>query len=48
MIQYLNVFLRYLPVHLCDGVFLGSWLRYDYGQYTGAPPQVRCSINAGW
>lgn len=34
MIQYLNVFLRYLPVHLCDGVFLGSWLRYDYGQYT--------------
>ncbi len=34
MIQYLNVFYDIYP-YLCGTVFLiGSWLRYDYGQYT--------------
>ena len=49
MIQYLNVFFYDIYPYICATVFfLGSWLRYDYGQYTCAPPQVKCSINAGW
>jgi nitrate reductase gamma subunit len=35
MIQYLNVFFYDIYPYLCGTVFLvGSWLRYDYGQYT--------------
>lgn len=35
MIQYLNVFFYDIYPYLCGAVFLlGSWLRYDYGQYT--------------
>lgn len=35
--------------YLCGTVFiLGSWLRYDYGQYTGAPPPAKCWTNAAW
>ncbi len=35
MIQYLNVFFYDIFPYLCGTVFLvGSWLRYDYGQYT--------------
>lgn len=34
MIQYLNVFFM-ISTRTCGTVFiLGSWLRYDYGQYT--------------
>lgn len=33
--QYLNVFFYDIYPYLCGTVFLvGSWLRYDYGQYT--------------
>lgn len=40
MIQYLNLFFYDIYPYLCGTVFLvGSWLRYDYGQYTGAPHQ---------
>ncbi|MCS5904050.1 respiratory nitrate reductase subunit gamma [Klebsiella pneumoniae subsp. pneumoniae] len=49
MIQYLNVFFYDIYPYLCGTVFLvGSWLRYDYGQYTGAPHPARCWISAGW
>ena len=35
MIQYLNVFFYDIYPYICATVFfLGSWLRYDYGQYT--------------
>ncbi|AGB84255.1 Respiratory nitrate reductase 2 gamma chain [Serratia rubidaea] len=35
MIQFLNVFFYDIYPYLCGTVFLlGSWLRYDYGQYT--------------
>lgn len=35
MIHYLNVFFYDIYPYLCGTVFLlGSWLRYDYGQYT--------------
>ena len=35
MIQFLNVFFYDIYPYLCGMVFiLGSWLRYDYGQYT--------------
>ena len=35
MIQYLNVFFTISTPIWCGTVFLiGSWLRYDYGQYT--------------
>ncbi len=35
MIQYLNVFFYDIYPYLCGTVFpVGSWLRYDYGQYT--------------
>lgn len=35
MTQYLNVFFYDIYPYLCGTVFLlGSWLRYDYGQYT--------------
>ncbi|HHU7357454.1 TPA: respiratory nitrate reductase subunit gamma, partial [Escherichia coli] len=35
MIQYLNVFFYDIYPYLCGTVFiLGSWLRYDHGQYT--------------
>lgn len=35
MIQYLNVFFYDIYLYICATVFfLGSWLRYDYGQYT--------------
>lgn len=35
MIQYLNVFSYDIYPYICATVFfLGSWLRYDYGQYT--------------
>ncbi|STT42551.1 respiratory nitrate reductase subunit gamma [Klebsiella pneumoniae] len=35
MIQYLNLFFYDIYPYLCGTVFLvGSWLRYDYGQYT--------------
>ncbi len=34
MIQYLNVFFT-ISTPICAGpCFIGSWLRYDYGQYT--------------
>lgn len=49
MIQYLNVFFYDIYPYICATVFfLGSWLRYDTGSTPGAPPQVKCSINAGW
>ena len=35
MMQYLNVFFYDIYPYLCGTVFLlGSWVRYDYGQYT--------------
>ncbi|MBV4411350.1 respiratory nitrate reductase subunit gamma [Enterobacteriaceae bacterium YMB-R22] len=35
MMHYLNVFFYDIYPYLCGTVFLlGSWLRYDYGQYT--------------
>ncbi|VEB59424.1 respiratory nitrate reductase 2 subunit gamma [Salmonella enterica subsp. enterica] len=35
MIQYLNVFFYDIYPYICATIFfLGSWLRYDYGQYT--------------
>lgn len=35
LIQYLNVFFYDIYPYICATVFfLGSWLRYDYGQYT--------------
>ena len=35
MIHYLNVFFYDIYPYICATVFfLGSWLRYDYGQYT--------------
>lgn len=49
MIQYLNVFFYDIYPYLCGTVFiLGSWLRYDYGQYTGEPLPARCWTNAAW
>ncbi|HCC10452.1 MAG TPA: respiratory nitrate reductase subunit gamma, partial [Atlantibacter hermannii] len=35
MINYLNFFFYDIYPYLCGTVFIiGSWLRYDYGQYT--------------
>lgn len=35
--------------YICATVFfLGSWLRYDYGQYTGARRPARCWTSVGW
>ena len=35
MMSWLNTFLFDLYPYLCGTVFLaGSWLRYDYGQYS--------------
>lgn len=35
MTQYLNVFFYDIYPYICGSVFLiGSWLRYDYGQYS--------------
>lgn len=35
MTHYLNVFFYDIYPYICATVFfLGSWLRYDYGQYT--------------
>jgi nitrate reductase gamma subunit len=61
MIQYLNVFFYDIYPYLCGTVFLvGSWLRYDYGQYTwrasssqmldkrGMVLWSNCSISAFW
>lgn len=58
MIQYLNVFFYDIYPYICATVFfLGSWLRYDYGQYTWRASSsqmldkrgmVICSISAFW
>ncbi len=35
MMHFLNVFFFDIYPYLCGTVFLlGSWLRYDYGQYS--------------
>ncbi len=48
MTHYLNVFFYDIYPYICATVFfLGSWLRYDYGQYTGGRHQARCSASAG-
>lgn len=46
MIQYLNVFFYDIYPYICATVFfLGSWLRYDYGQYTWRAYPARCWIS---
>lgn len=49
MIQYLNVFFYDIYPYICATVFfLGSWLRYDYGQYTWRASSARCWTSVGW
>ncbi len=49
MIQYLNVFFYDIYPYLCGTVFLvGSWLRYDYGQYTWRASSSQMLDSAGW
>ncbi len=41
--HFLNMFFFDIYPYIAGSVFLiGSWLRYDYGQYTGAPRPARC------
>lgn len=43
--QFLNMFFFDIYPYIAGAVFLiGSWLRYDYGQYTGARRPARCWI----
>lgn len=41
--HFLNMFFFDIYPYIAGSVFLiGSWLRYDYGQYTGGPRPARC------
>lgn len=45
--QFLNMFFFDIYPYIAGAVFLiGSWLRYDYGQY-GARRPARCWIAKG-
>lgn len=58
--HFLNMFFFDIYPYIAGSVFLiGSWLRYDYGQYTarrlqpdadrkGMNPRRTCSISASW
>ncbi len=50
MIQYLNVFFYDIYPYICATVFFPSaaGCATTTGSTPGAPPQVKCSINAGW
>lgn len=46
--HFLNTFFFDIYPYIAGSVFLiGSWLRYDYGQYTGVRHPVRCWIAKG-
>lgn len=46
--QFLNMFFFDIYPYIAGAVFLiGSWLRYDYGRYTGARRPARCWIAKG-
>ncbi len=46
--HFLNMFFFDIYPYIAGTVFsVGSWLRYDYGQYTGVLPPARCWIVKG-